>query len=197
MKAEVIAVGSELLTPSHIDTNSLFITGQLNELGVELQGKSVAADNRDTLRAIVSDALRRTDLLILTGGLGPTDDDLTRDVVSDVLERPLEYHAEIFDAIEQRFSARGLKVPAINRRQAMVPHGAAVLPNRNGTAPGLWIEHDGKLVVLLPGPPRELQPMFKDALRDRLAGAAGATRLFRRLLRVTGQSESYIEGEVY
>jgi nicotinamide-nucleotide amidase len=193
MKAEVIAVGSELLTPSHIDTNSLFITGQLNELGVELQGKSVAGDNRDTLKAIVCDALRRTDLLILTGGLGPTDDDLTRDVVSDVLERPLEYHAEIFDAIERRFSARGLKVPAINRRQAMVPQGAAVLPNRNGTAPGLWIEHDGKIVVLLPGPPRELQPMFKDAIRDRLAGVAGGIRLFRRLLRATGQSESYIE----
>jgi nicotinamide-nucleotide amidase len=193
MKAEVIAVGSELLTPAHIDTNSLFITAQLNELGIELQGKSVAADDRDTLNAIVSDALKRSELLILTGGLGPTDDDLTRDVVSDVLGRPLEYHAEIFEAIERRFAARGLKVPAINRRQAMVPSGATVLPNKNGTAPGLWIQHDGKIVLLLPGPPRELQPMFKDVLRERLAGPAGATRLFRRLLRVTGQSESYIE----
>src|SRR5205085_1890957 len=100
MKAEVIAVGSELLTPAHIDTNSLFITERLNELGIELQGKSVAGDNRDTLKAIVSDALARTQLLILTGGLGPTDDDLTRDVVSEVLDRPLEYHPDIFDAIE-------------------------------------------------------------------------------------------------
>ena len=193
MKAEVIAVGSELLTPAHIDTNSLFITERLNELGIELQGKSVAADDRETLKAIVSDALRRSDLLILTGGLGPTDDDLTRDVVADVIGQPLEYHADIFAAIEQRFARRGLKVPAINRRQAMVPRGAVVLPNQNGTAPGLWIEHDRKIIMLLPGPPRELQPMFKDALRDRLTGPAGATRLFRRLLRVTGQSESYIE----
>src|SRR5204863_5592269 len=136
---------------------------------------------------------RRSDLLILTGGLGPTDDDLTRDVVSEVIGSPLEYHAEIFEAIEKRFALRGLKAPAINRRQAMVPRGATVLPNRNGTAPGLWIEHDGKTVMLLPGPPRELRPMFTDALRDGLTAPAGATRLFRRILRVTGQSESYIE----
>ena len=185
MKAEVIAVGSELLTPAHIDTNSLFITERLNELGIELQGKSVAADDRDTLKAIVADALGRSDLLILTGGLGPTDDDLTRDVVADVIGQPLEYHADIFEAIEKRFAARGLKTPEINRRQAMVPRGA-VLPNRNGTAPGLWIEHEQKFIVLLPGPPRELKPMFEAVIQERLAGLVGATRLFRRLLRVTG-----------
>jgi len=193
MKAEVIAVGSELLTAAHIDTNSLFITQQLNEHGIELQGKSVAGDDRATLKAIVSHALARAELLILTGGLGPTDDDLTRDVVSEVLDRPLEYHADILAAIEARFAARGLKAPGINRRQAMVPRGAVVLANQHGTAPGLWIEHERKIVMLLPGPPRELQPMFKEVLRERLAGPAGATRLFRRILRVTGQSESFIE----
>ena len=153
MNAEVVAVGSELLTPAHIDTNSLFITERLNELGIELQGKSVAADDRATLKAIVADALRRSDLLVLTGGLGPTDDDLTRDVVADLIGRPLEYHPEIFEGIEKRFAARGLKTPEINRRQAMVPRGAVILPNRNGTAPGLWIEHGRKFIVLLPGPP--------------------------------------------
>lgn len=193
MKAEIIAVGSELLTPSYVDTNSLFITERLNELGIELQGKSVAADDRGTLRSMVSDALRRSDLLILTGGLGPTDDDLTRDVVADLVGRPLEYHAEIFDAIEERFASRGLKVPAINRRQAMAPMGAALLTNRHGTAPGLWIEHDRKFIVLLPGPPHELKPMFEAAIQERLTGLVGATRLFRRLLRVTGRSESYVE----
>jgi competence/damage-inducible protein CinA-like protein len=193
MRAEVIAVGSELLTPSHIDTNSLFITERLNELGIALQGKSVAADDRDALKAIVSDAIGRSDLLILTGGLGPTDDDLTRDVVSEVIGQPLEYHADIFEAIDQRFASRGLKTPDINRRQAMVPRGATPLPNRLGTAPGLWIEHGRTLLVLLPGPPRELKPMFEAVITERLAGMVGATRLFRRLLRVTGQSESYIE----
>ncbi len=193
MHAEVIAVGSEMLTPTHVDTNSLFITERLNEIGIDLQGKAIAGDDRDVLKAIVSDALRRSDLLILTGGLGPTDDDLTRDVVADVIGRPLEYHAYIFDAIEQRFAARGLRTPDINRRQAMVPQGAAVLPNKNGTAPGLWLEHEHKLIVLLPGPPRELKPMFETVVQERLLGHVGASRLFRRLLRITGQSESYCE----
>jgi nicotinamide-nucleotide amidase len=193
VRAEVIAVGSEMLTPTHVDTNSLFITERLNEIGIDLQGKAIAGDDRGVLKAIVSDALKRTDLLILTGGLGPTDDDLTRDVVADVIGRPLEYHPYIFEAIEKRFVARGLRTPDINRRQAMVPHGAAVLPNKNGTAPGLWIEHEKKLIVLLPGPPRELKPMFEAVVQERLLGYVGASRLFRRLLRVTGQSESSVE----
>ena len=193
MKAEVIAVGSELLTPKFVDTNSLFITERLNEIGIELQGKSVAADDRATLRAMIADALHRSDLLILTGGLGPTDDDLTRDVVSELVGLPLEFHAEIFDAIEKRFAARGLKAPAINRRQAMVPRGAVVLPNPNGTAPGLWIEHEGKFLLLLPGPPRELKPMLERVIQDRLAAAGGGVRLLRRILRITGQSESSVE----
>jgi nicotinamide-nucleotide amidase len=193
MRAEVVAVGSELLTPFHLDTNSLFITEKLNEIGIELQGKSVAGDDRVSLKALLADALGRSDLLILTGGLGPTDDDLTREVVADLIGQPLEYHADMFDAIVARFAARGLRAPEINRRQAMVPRGAAVLPNRHGTAPGLWIEHAQKVIVLLPGPPRELKPMFERAIQERLARLVGATRLFRRLLRVTGQSESYIE----
>jgi nicotinamide-nucleotide amidase len=193
LRAEVIAVGSEMLTPTHVDTNSLFITERLNEIGIDLQGKTVAGDDRAVLKAIVSDALSRTDLLILTGGLGPTDDDLTRDVVADLIGRPLEYHEHIFEAIEKRFAARGLRTPEINRRQAMVPQGAVVLPNKNGTAPGLWIEHDRKLVVLLPGPPRELKPMFETVIQERLLACVGASRLFRRLLRITGQSESYVE----
>ena len=193
MKAEVVAVGSEMLTPTHIDTNSLYITERLNELGIDLQAKSIAGDDRNVLKAIVSDALRRSDLLILTGGLGPTDDDLTREVVADLIGRPLEYHAYIFEGIEKRFAARGLRTPEINRRQAMVPVGAAVLPNKNGTAPGLWIEHERKLIVLLPGPPRELKPMLEAVIQERLLAHVGGSRLFRRVLRITGQSESSVE----
>jgi nicotinamide-nucleotide amidase len=153
----------------------------------------VAGDDRAVLRAIVSDALGRSDLLILTGGLGPTDDDLTRDVVADLIGRPLEYHEPIFEAIQQRFAFRGLRTPEINRRQAMVPRGAAVLPNKNGTAPGLFIEYERKMIVLLPGPPRELKPMFDAVVQERLLVRAGNSRLFRRLLRITGQSESSVE----
>jgi competence/damage-inducible protein CinA-like protein len=196
MNAEVVAVGSELLTPAHLDTNSLFITERLNELGIELQGKSVAADDRGALKAIVADALRRSDLLILTGGLGPTDDDVTREVVAGLVGQPLEYHQDIFEAIERRFASRGLKTPEINRRQAMVPRGATILPNPNGTAPGLWIDYQQKLIVLLPGPPRELKPMFDAVIEKRLAPVAGGTRIFRRLLRLTGRTESYIEEQM-
>ena len=193
MRAEVIAVGSEMLTPTHVDTNSLFITDRLNEIGIDLQGKAIAGDERAVLKSMVSDALVRTDLLILTGGLGPTDDDLTRDVVAEVIGRPQEYHAHIFEAIEKRFAARGLRTPEINRRQAMVPEGAAVLPNKNGTAPGLWIEHQHKMIVLLPGPPRELKPMFEAVIQERLLGHVGVSRLFRRVLRIAGQTESSVE----
>jgi nicotinamide-nucleotide amidase len=193
MRAEVVAVGSEMLTPMHVDTNSLFITERLNELGIDLQGKSVAGDDREVLKTTVADALKRSDLLILTGGLGPTDDDLTRDVVAELIGQPLEYHADIFEQIDKRFAARGLRTPEINRRQAMVPRGAAVLPNKNGTAPGLWIEQGGKLILLLPGPPRELKPMLDAVIQERLLGRVGTSRLFRRVLRITGQSESSVE----
>ena len=193
MRAEVVAVGSEMLTPTHVDTNSLFITERLNELGVHLQGKSVAGDDRTALKLMLADALRRSDLLIVTGGLGPTDDDLTRDVVAELVMQPLEYHPDIFEGIQRRFAARGLRTPEINRRQAMVPRGAVLLPNRNGTAPGLWLEHDGKFIVLLPGPPRELKPMFDEVVQQHLLAHAGHTRLVRRVLRITGQTESSVE----
>jgi nicotinamide-nucleotide amidase len=188
-----VAVGSEMLTPTHLDTNSLYITERLNELGIDLQGKSVAGDDRDVLTTIVADALRRSDLLILTGGLGPTDDDLTRTVVADLVGKPLEYHPEIFALIEKRFTARGLRTPDINRRQAMVPRGDTILPNRNGTAPGLWLEHEGKAILLLPGPPRELKPMLDAVIQERLSGRVSGARLVRRLLRITGQTESSVE----
>jgi nicotinamide-nucleotide amidase len=118
---------------------------------------------------------------------------LTRDVVSELIGLPLEFHADIFEAIEKRFASRGMKAPAINRRQAMVPRGAVVLPNPNGTAPGLWIEREGKFLLLLPGPPRELKPMLERVIQERLGAAGGGVRLLRRVLRVTGQSESSVE----
>ncbi len=193
LRAEIVAVGSEMLTPNHLDTNSLYITERLNECGIDLQGKAVAGDDREVLRAMVADALRRSDLVSLTGGLGPTDDDLTREVVADLTGRPLEYHADIFELIDRRFTARGMRTPEINRRQAMVPRGAVVLPNPNGTAPGLWIEHEHKLILLLPGPPRELKPMLEAVVQERLRTRGGSTCLLRRVLRITGQSESSVE----
>src|SRR5262249_24591124 len=158
--AEVIAVGSELLGSARLDTNSLVLADQLARLGIDLRAKSVVGDNRSDLAQLVTQALTRADLLILTGGLGPTDDDVTRAVVAEVLGLALEEDAGIVAAIQRRFERRGLRMPEVNRRQAMVPRGATVLANPNGTAPGLFIEAGDRVVVLLPGPPRELGPMF-------------------------------------
>jgi nicotinamide-nucleotide amidase len=192
-RAEIIAAGSELLTPHRLDTNSLYLTGRLNALGVVLGGKCVVGDDRQAMASVFRQALARADLVIVTGGLGPTADDVTRDAVSEVLGRALAEDAEILTAIRLRFERRGLRMPDVNRRQALVPSGATVLKNAFGTAPGLVLETDGRLVVLLPGPPRELRPMFEGDVEPRIAERTGGRRVFRRVLKITGRSESQVE----
>lgn len=196
MKAEIIAVGSELLTPARTDTNSLFITERLNEIGIEVSSKTVVGDDRISLQAILTQALARSDLVITTGGLGPTNDDVTRDAAAAVLHLPVDTDERIVQRIRGRFDARGLRMPDINLRQAEVPRGAVVLDNPNGTAPGLWIEHGVGILVLLPGPPREMKGMFETVVRERLLPTAGSQRLYRRVLRVTGRTESHTEEAV-
>lgn len=193
LDAAIIAVGSEMLTPDKIDTNSLFITQVLNDLGIAVSWKAIVGDHRAELTSHLAHALLRHRVVIFTGGLGPTDDDLTREVVAAHLGLALREDPAIIDAMERRFAARGWKMPAVNRRQAMVPDGATVLDNPNGTAPGLWLEHDGAVLALLPGPPREMKPMMEGPVRTRLAALAGETRLFRRLVRVAGKGESAVE----
>ena len=195
-RAAIIAVGSEMLTPSKVDTNSLFITEQLNLLGIQVAFKMIVGDDRADLELAVREALKRVDLLVCCGGLGPTDDDLTRVVVADVVQRPLVEDESITTQIRTRFERRGLEMPAINRRQAMVPAGARVLPNSNGTAPGLWIEHGDRVVLLLPGPPRELKPMMTSAAEGLLRERAGGMSLVRRVIKITGRSESHTEEAV-
>ena len=194
--AEIIAVGSELLTASRLDTNSLAITERLRALGIALRAKTVVGDRASDLAAVFRGALGRADLVILTGGLGPTDDDLTRDVVARELERELVEDPAITDAIRQRFARRGLVMPEINRRQAMVPRGATVLPNPHGTAPGLWVEAGDQIVVLLPGPPRELIPMLDGPVAAALAQRTEGTALYTRIVRIFGRSESHTEEAV-
>ena len=191
--AEIIAVGSELLGSTRLDTNSLFLAERLWGLGIELRAKAVVGDRRGLIETMFRQALDRVDLVILTGGLGPTEDDLTRDAVASVLDLPMHEDPAIVDWIAQRFARRGLQMPENNRRQAMVPRGAAVLDNRNGSAPGLMIETAGRLVVLLPGPPRELQPMMDALVNGALGRRAGRERLFRRSMFVIGQSESHVD----
>ena len=191
--AEIIAVGSELLTAHRSDTNSLYLTEQLNELGVELRRKAIVGDRRDDVSSAVRDALARVDLVILTGGLGPTDDDVTREAVATLLGLALVEEPAIFEVISARFARRGLRMPEINRRQAQVPSGATVLPNPAGTAPGLWIDVDDRIVVLMPGPPREMRPMFQSHVRPKLEGRTGGRQMRRRVIRITGRAESLVD----
>jgi len=192
-RAAILAVGSELLTPSRIDTNSLFITEQLNLLGIEVAYKSVIGDDREELAAAVRVALDRVGLVVCCGGLGPTDDDVTREVVAQVLRRPLTEDERITTRIRARFTSRRVEMPEINRRQAMVPAGARVLDNANGTAPGLWLDEADRAVLLLPGPPRELKAMLRAAAGDVLTSRSPGLSLVTRVIRITGRTESHTE----
>ena len=191
--AEIIAVGSELLGSTRLDTNSLFLSGCLASLGIDLRAKAVVGDDRELLAVLFAQALSRSDLVVLTGGLGPTDDDVTREVVAEVLGLEFTEDPEIVTAIERRFARRNMRMPDNNRRQAQVPRGALVLDNPNGTAPGLFISHAAQVIVLLPGPPRELQPMMTRLCDGPLGARAGGERSYTTSAFITGRSESHIE----
>lgn len=188
----IVAVGSELLTPFYQDTDSLFITQRLNELGLEPAFKIVVGDEPENLRMILQVSVDKADLIFVMGGLGPTEDDRTREITAEVLGRKLVFHPEILAAIEARFERRGMVMPESNRRQAYILEGAEILPNQVGTAPGQWIEVDGKKIILLPGPPRELQPMFNEFVVPRLKSWQRGS-LVRRILKIAGLTESQVE----
>ena len=196
MDAEIIAVGSELLTPYRLDTNSLFLTAELNRGGFRVRRKHVVGDHDEDLRQVFRGALERVELVISSGGLGPTQDDLTRETVSDLLGRKLKLNETILRGIQERFRSFGRTMPDVNGREAMVPEGAVPLENTRGTAPGLWIEQNGKVVVLLPGPTSELQAMFVREVKPRLARRGGNLRLYTRDLRITGLPESEVDQRV-
>jgi competence/damage-inducible protein CinA-like protein len=191
--AEIIAVGSEMLTSQRIDTNSLYITDQLNALGVEVRRKLIIGDDRALLAEAVRSAISHAGIVILTGGLGPTEDDVTRQAVADALDRELVFSQEICDAIEERFRRRQRKMAEINKRQAYLIEGAEALPNSNGTAPGQWIEHRGHIVILLPGPPGEMKPLFARECVPRLTKLLPEQVIRARFYRVTGFTESDLD----
>lgn len=193
MKAEIIAVGSEMLTPDHLDTNSLFVTELLNGAGCDVHLKTVVGDNEADIESLVREALRRSDLLILSGGLGPTEDDVTRTAVGAALGRGLTTDAGLVEALQRRFASRGYRMPKINERQAQVIEGARILENPNGTAPGLWIDEGLIGIALLPGPPRELRPMVERYILPWVRERTGGRRQATRQLRITGMTESEVD----
>ena len=194
--AEIIAIGSELLTSQRLDTNSLFLTDRLNSIGIEVEIKTVVGDNEGHLEHIVREAIKRSSVIISTGGLGPTEDDITKKVFARVLKRQLVLDDQILERIQARFRARGMPMPAINARQALVPLGATILENTAGTAPGLWMEEGGCRIILLPGPPGEMKPMFETACLPKLAELTGGARLFTQIFKVTGLTESALDERI-
>jgi nicotinamide-nucleotide amidase len=196
LSAEIIAIGSELLTPEKSDTNSLWLTEKLNEIGVEVKLKTIVGDDEMRLEEVIRDAIERSEIVITTGGLGPTEDDVTRQVSARAIGRELVYHDEIETSLRERFRNWGREMPEINKRQAYVIDGADVLPNPNGSAVGMLVEGGGKFLAVFPGPPRELKPMFETYVFPKLKARAGDVLVRRRILRVTGMGESAVDEAV-
>ena len=196
LSAEIIAIGSELLASDKTDTNSLWLTEQLNRLGIDVKLKTVVGDDDARLEEVVKDAVKRSRVVITAGGLGPTEDDITRKVVARALKRRLTLSEPMLAELRERFKSFGMNMPERNSRQAMVIDGAEVLPNPNGSAPGLYLEHEGCAVALFPGPPREMKPMFENHLQARLEKLAGDVRFARRVLRVAGLGESAVDERI-
>ena len=200
MNAEIIAVGSELLTPYRMDTNSLYLTEQLNALGVDVSFKGIVGDDLSALVAAVQHGLFRADILIFSGGLGPTEDDLTREGVAEALGLKLERDQDIVHRLEQRFASRGFTMTENNSKQGDVIEGATVLPNPNGTAPGQWIsgEFDGRehILILLPGPPHELKALFESEVRERLRAKVPTAHIFMRTLKIAMLGESAVDARI-
>lgn len=191
--AEIIAVGSELLTPDRMDTNSLWLTRQLNELGVEVRRKLVVGDDRALLAEVVRQSLEQVSIVILSGGLGPTEDDVTREAVADALGRGLIFRQDLLEVLSERFQRLQRKMADNNRRQTFIVEGAEPLPNSRGTAPGQWIEDHGKILMLLPGPPHELKAMFTGDCLPRLRAKLPAQVIRTRFYRVAGMGESDLD----
>ncbi len=189
MRAIFIAVGSELLELDRIDTNSLFISRKLREKGILMDMKITVGDNLENLSWTIKNACKRAQLVIVTGGLGPTEDDITREGTANALKKKLTFKEEIVSGIRAVFQKRGIKMPDINTRQAFVIEGAEVLPNSVGTAPGQYLDEKDCKVLLLPGPPREMQPMFEDIFARKIAPLSNFL-MASRSLKFAGITES-------
>lgn len=194
MKCEIIAVGSELLTPFRQDTNSLYLTEKLNEIGVVVHFKTIAGDRRRDLVGAVRTALARVDMVCITGGLGPTEDDLSREAVAEALGVGIKRDPQLVVALAARFAARRMQMAENNLKQADIIEGATVLPNAKGTAPGLWLDTSfaghRKLIILVPGPPNECKPLFADECIPRLRSVIPVRHIAKRVLKATMIPES-------
>lgn len=192
MTGEILCVGTELLLGDIVNTNGAFLARELAALGIGVYHQTVVGDNAQRLQEAIELALSRSDLLVMTGGLGPTYDDITKETAAAALGKPLCWDQQSYDRMAAYFARTGRTMSENNRKQAMVPQGSTVFQNENGTAPGVGMEKDGKILILLPGPPSEMEPMFQNQVRPYLAGRTGQT-FFSRTVHLFGIGESAAE----
>ena len=190
MNVELISIGDEIITGHTVDTNSVYIARKLADIGLTVQYKTAVGDDLPRMEEVIYQALRRTDIVIVTGGLGPTDDDVTKRAIVKVFKRNLVFHEDILDDIKRRYSARGIDMPAINQNQALLPQGATYLPNKTGSAVGIVIAEEGKIFASLPGVPREMMIMVDEELVPYLQTRIKQTAIRVVKLRTIGIIES-------
>lgn len=195
MRAIFIAVGSEMLEQNRMDTNSLYVAGKLMEKGILMDMKIVISDDLTRLSWFIKNAYKRCQLVIITGGLGPTEDDITREATADALGKELVFHESIVEKIGENFKKRGLDMPDINTRQGFVLESAEVLPNEVGTAPGQYIDEEPAKIILLPGPPHEMKPMFDKVFEDKIAPLSNFF-VYKRLFKFAGITESETDARI-
>ena len=191
MKAELVSIGTEILLGEIVDTNANYLAGELSKLGIDLYWISQIGDNHQRLLEVLERAWQRSELIITTGGLGPTRDDITRETVASLLGEPLTLDPKLAEQIEQFFTRRGLDMPKSNLKQANVIPSAQAIYNARGTAPGWWVEKDNRILVAMPGPPAEMQPMWKLDILPRLSGVHSGA-LVCRTLKTAGLSEALV-----
>jgi nicotinamide-nucleotide amidase len=197
MGVELLTIGTELLLGQIVDTNASWMAQRLAEAGIDVFYKSTVGDNWGRIEAAIRLAMSRADVLIMTGGLGPTEDDLTREVLAAVLNRPLRLDQAVLQHIEERFARRRVAMAENNRKQAMVPEGAEVLHNPRGTAPGLLLKSDGRVLVCMPGVPSEMKPMMLDQVIPKIRDVFGIrSRIVSRVLKACGISESTLDQRI-
>lgn len=199
MVVELISVGTEILLGNIVNTNAAYLAEECAALGLSCYYQTVVGDNRERLSATLRTGLERSDILILSGGLGPTQDDLTKETAAEVFGQPLIMDEHSLQRIVDYFTERGLEMTENNRKQALVPQGATVVDNANGTAPGLILEKDGKRMILLPGPPNELKPMFENSIRpflSELTNGGEKAVIFSRTVKICGVGESKVESQI-
>lgn len=192
MKAEILCVGTEILLGDIVNTNAAYLAKELALRGIEVYHQTVVGDNPERLKDALEIAFERADMVVMTGGLGPTYDDLTKETVANYFGREMEMHLPSLEKIEYFFRRRNTQMTENNKKQALMPVGAVIFENNNGTAPGLAVEGDGKVAILLPGPPAEMKPMFQDAVAPYLKKFTGNV-LVSHSIHIIGMGESVVE----